>query len=114
VTYRLKYLPCQSGILTIYGNDCPQGGKTIVPSLKFHSESITAGFAAEDGSGSWEINPAKNWNWAFTANVPDCLVGQSPPKCNLIVPSGEIYTFNAQANTTYTFSLYAFVAEASK
>src|ERR1700733_9533850 len=36
-SYLLEYLPCQSGHLTIYGNDCPALGKTIVPSLGFSS-----------------------------------------------------------------------------
>jgi hypothetical protein len=110
VQYRLKYLSCQNGVLTIHGNDCPAGGKTIVPALKFHSDVLTAGFAAPDGSGSWEIDPSRNWNWAFTADVPDCIVGQSSPNCNPDVPSGTSYTFNTQANTTYTFSLSAYTA----
>ena len=113
VQYRLKYLPCQNGVLTIYGNDCPAGGKTIVPALKFHSDVLTAGFAASDGSGSWEIDPSKNWNWAFTADVPDCIAGQSSPNCNPNAPSGTSYTFNTQANTTYTFSLSAYTAGTS-
>ena len=114
VQYRLKYLPCQPGVLTIYGDDCPAGGKTIVPALMFHSDSMAAGFPAEDGSGSWEIDPAKNWNWAFTANVPDCLPGQNAPNCNPNSPSGTAYTFHTQAKTTYTFSLYGFETRAAK
>ncbi len=112
VQYRLKYLPCQSGVLTIYGNDCPAGGKTIVPALRFHSDITTAGFPAPDGTGSWEIDPSKNWNWAFTVDVPDCLAGQSAPNCNPVVASGTSYTFNTQPNTTYTFSLSAYATGA--
>jgi hypothetical protein len=114
VQYRLKYLPCLSGVLTIYGNDCPAGGKTIVPALKFHSDITTAGFAAPDGSGSWEIDPSKNWNWAFTNNVPDCLAKTSAPNCNSDTPSGTSYTFNTQPNTTYTFSLHAYEVKPTK
>jgi len=110
VQYRLKYLPCQTGVLTTYGNDCPAGGKTIVPALKFHSDVTTAGFAATDGSGSWEIDPSRNWNWAFTADVPDCVVGRTSPNCNPNVPTGTSYTFSTQPNTTYTFSLSAYTA----
>ena len=112
VQYRLKYLPCQTGVLTIYGNDCPTGGKTIVPALKFHSDITTAGFPAPDGTGSWEIDPSLNWNWAFTTNIPDCLASQSAPNCNPTVPSGTSYTFNTQPNTTYTFSLSAYATGA--
>jgi hypothetical protein len=112
--YRLKYLPCQAGVLTIYGDDCPAGGKTIVPTLKFHSDSLTAGFAATDSSGSWEFDPAKNWNWAFTNNIPDCSPGKASPGCNLNVPSGTSYTFITQPNTTYTFSLFAFVTKTAR
>jgi hypothetical protein len=108
VTYRLKYLSCRSGEVTIHGNDCPVGGKTIVPTLKFHDDTRTAGFAAPDGSGSWEIDPSKNWNWAFTSDVPDCLPGQTPAHCNPKVPAGTSYTFTTQPMTTYTFSLSAF------
>ena len=110
VQYRLKYLPCQAGVLTIYGNDCPVGGKAIVPGLKFHSDTLTAGFPAPDSTGSWEYDPSKNWNWAFTANTPDCVAGQGSPNCNPTSPSGTSYTFNTKPNTTYTFSLTAYVA----
>jgi hypothetical protein len=110
VAYRLKYLPCHSGTLTIYGNDCPGGGKMIVPNLKFHPDVLSAGFKAEDGSGSWEIDPSKNWNWAFTSDVPDCLPGQNAHSCNSKSPSGTSYTFTTQPHTTYTFSLFAFTS----
>jgi hypothetical protein len=109
VTYRLKYWSCPSPN-TVTGSDCPTGGKTIVPTLKFHDDILTAGFAASDGTGSWEIDPSKNWNWAFTADVPDCFSGRTAPNCNPNAPSGTSYTFNAQANTTYTFSLTAYLA----
>lgn len=112
--YRLKYLPCQAGVLTIYGDDCPAGGKAIVPTLKFHSDSLTAGFAATDSSGSWEIDPAKNWNWAFTTSIPDCSPGKASTGCNSSVPSGTSYTFITQPNTTYTFSLFGFVTKTAK
>ena len=111
VQYRLKYLTCKTGVLTIYGNDCPAGGKTMVPALKFHSDITTTGFAAPDGSGSWDIDPSKNWNRAFTE---DCLAGQSAPNCNPTTPSGTSYIFNTQPNTTYTFSLSAYIKTAAK
>ena len=114
VAYRLKYLPCQPGTLTIYGNDCPSGGKTIVPNLKFHPDLLSAGFAAPDSSGSWEIDPAKNWNWAFTNDVPDCSPGQNAHSCNSKLPSGTSYTFTTQPHTTYTFSLFAFTTSAKR
>jgi hypothetical protein len=106
-SYRLKYWACPSPN-NISGTDCPSGGKTIVPSLKFHDDITTAGFVASDGTGSWEIDPAHNWNWAFTTDVPDCLPGQSAPECNASPVSGESYTFTTQAKATYTFSLYAY------
>ena len=109
VTYRLKYWSCPSAN-AVTGTDCPTGGKTIVPTLKFHDDTLTAGFAAPDGTGSWEIDPSKNWNWAFTTDVPDCFSGRTAPNCNPNAPSGTSYTFNAQANSTYTFSLTAYVA----
>jgi len=114
VQYRLKDLTCKTGVLTIYGNDCPAGGKTMVPTLKFHSDITTTGFAAPDGSGSWDIDPSKNWNRAFTEDAPDCLAGQSGPNCNPTTPSGTSYTFNTQPNTTYTFSLCAYIKTAAK
>lgn len=112
--YRLKYLPCQSGTLTIFGNDCPVNGKRILPALLFHSDATTCpgdNVAASDGSGCWEHDPASNWNWAFTIDVPDCSPGQTPPDCNANVLSGDTYTFNTRAKTTYTFSLSAYSAD---
>lgn len=108
-TYRLKYWLCPSPN-EIYGTDCPSGGKKIVPALEFHSDTTTAGFAAADGSGSWGIDPSRNWNWAFTTDVPDCLPGEAAQGCNPNVPSGTSYKFNTRANTTYTFALYAYEA----
>ena len=114
VQYRLKYLPCQDGVLTIHGNDCPKDGKNIVSTLHFHSDILTAGFPAPDGSGSWEIDPAHNWNWAFATDVPDCLAGQNLENCHPHSPSGNNYVFTTQPNTTYTFSLAAFVMKTAK
>jgi hypothetical protein len=113
--YRLKYFACKSGVLTVFGNDCPTGGKTIVPTLGWHDDSLTAGTIGTDSQsgieeGSWTLNPATNQNWAFTENVPDCLPGQSAPSCNSAVPSGSSYTFNTQSGVTYTFSLAAYEA----
>jgi hypothetical protein len=103
--YRLKYLACQSGVLTIYGNDCPAGGKGIVPALGFRSDILTAGTVATDGYGtqvgSLAFDPAHYWNWFATTDVPD---GAS----NTAVPSGSSYAFATQPNTTYTFTLAAY------
>jgi hypothetical protein len=112
-TYRLKYWSCPSPN-DLFGTDCPVGGKKIVPTLGFHSGSTAAGFAAPDGSGSWEVDPSRNWNWAFTTNVPDCAPGQMAPKCNPDVPSGISYTFHTLANTTYSFSLFAYRASGTR
>jgi len=106
-TYRLKYWLCPSPD-HLYGTDCPGGGKKIVPSLRFHSDTRDAGFAAPDGSGSWELDPSRNWNWASTTSVPDCAVGQKNPACNPDVPTGNSYTFHTLANTTYSFSLFGY------
>lgn len=108
-TYRLKYWLCPSPN-DVYGTDCPAGGKKIVPTLRFHSDTIAAGFAAPDGSGSWEVDPSRSWNWAFTTNVPDCVPGQTAPTCNPDAPSGNSYTFHTLANTIYSFSLFAYRA----
>jgi hypothetical protein len=112
VSYRLKYLPCQTGVLTIYGNDCPSGGKAIVPSLVFHTDSTTAGtqlFQNLNGStpiGSTLKNPANFWPWHSTSEVPD---GGS----NTAAVTGTSYTFHTAPNTTYTFALYAFQTSAA-
>ena len=109
--YRLKYLPCQAGVLTIYGNDCPAGGKAIVPALGFRSDILTAGTVATDGYGtqvgSLALDPAHYWNWFATMDVPD---GAG----NTAVPSGSSYTFATQPDTTYTFSLAAYSAAPSQ
>jgi hypothetical protein len=111
-TYRLKYWLCPSPN-SEYGVDCPTGGKTIVPTLKFHSNTLGAGFPATDGSGSWEIDPSRNWNWASTTSVPDCLAGETAPLCNPDVPSGSTYIFHTQPSVTYTFSLFGYLSAAA-
>jgi hypothetical protein len=100
VSYRLKYFPCQSGVLTVYGNDCPAQGKVIVPSLGWRSDITTAGTTAADGSGSWVLNPANYQAIFATAEAPDGILNSTVPTCCS-------YTFNTQANTTYTFYLEA-------
>ena len=109
--YILKYFPCQTGVLTLYGNDCPSGGKTIVPALQFHSDITTAGTTGTSGItgsvvGSWVLNPATNWNWFYTTDVPD-------GGANTVVPTGASYTFHTAANTTYTFHLAAYQTSAA-
>jgi hypothetical protein len=97
VNYRLKYYPCQTGALTIYGNgsECPTAGKTLVPTLGFRSDcvvssgcnsqlaiggtqpattvnSLNSYVATPANIGSFVLSPNSNANWFNGMDVPDC------------------------------------------
>jgi len=97
VSYRLKYYPCQTGALTIYGNgsECPTAGKTLVPTLGFRSDcvvssgcnsqlaiggtqpattvnSLNSYVPTPANIGSFVLSPASNANWNNGMDLPDC------------------------------------------
>jgi hypothetical protein len=110
--YRLKYWYCTAGVLTILGNDCPTGGKTIRADLGFREDILTAGTVATDGFGtqvgSSTYDPAHNWNLLASIDVPDCGNGTPTSACNFAAVTGTSYTFNMQPNSTYNFYLGAY------
>ncbi|MGB8543554.1 MAG: choice-of-anchor D domain-containing protein [Candidatus Acidiferrales bacterium] len=110
--YRLKYWYCTTGTLTILGNDCPSGGKTIQRDLGFREDILTAGAVATDGFGtqvgSSAHDPAHNWNLLASIDVPDCGNGTPASGCNSAAVTGTSYTFNMRPNSTYNFYLGAY------
>jgi hypothetical protein len=97
VGYRLKYYPCQTGALTVYGNgsECPASGKTLVPTLGFRSDCIVGSgcnsqvpiggtqpattvnavnnyVTSGSNIGSFVLSPASNANWNNGMDLPDC------------------------------------------
>jgi hypothetical protein len=132
-SYLLEYLPCQSGHLTIYGNDCPALGKTIVPSLGFSStgtgtcgssnliicQTVPGPGATQIQIGTTAQDPTTNQPVFAAVPLPDCGNGNVPcPGYNSVVPGTGctvtcVYTFNTQPNVTYQFYLAAYGTSAA-